>query len=101
MIKTMVLIPVFDNDGAPFSSSDWLQLESRLLAFGGLNWTDNVTGMWRSTDRVYQDRCRQYVVSLPSWLQLAAWLEVVLWARTRFRQVAIYIEVAGIPEVLE
>ena len=35
-----------------------------------------------------------------SWTQLADWLRLVRWAGQRFRQEAIYLEVAGLPEVL-
>jgi hypothetical protein len=39
-------------------------------------------------------------VSLTGWRQLPAWLIVVEWALERFDQEAVYIEVAGIPELL-
>lgn len=39
-------------------------------------------------------------MALASWTQLPQWLEVVRWARTKFRQEAIYVEVAGIPEII-
>lgn len=56
--------------------------------------------MWQSGERTYRDTSAQYVVSLTSWTQLPEWLLIVRWARTRFRQEAIYVKVAGIPEII-
>jgi hypothetical protein len=101
VIKTVFLVPLRDNDGRPFAESDWLALEARLLQFGGFSWIDNVAGIWQASGRVYRDVSRQYTVSLKRWIQLPAWLEIVLWVRTHFRQEAIYIEVANVPDILE
>lgn len=101
MIKTLFLVPLHDNDGQVFAESDWLALEARLLQFGGFSWVDNVTGVWESGARVYHDISRQYTVSLSHWTQLPAWLDTVAWVRMRFRQEALYIEVANIPDILE
>ncbi len=100
MIKTVLLVPIRDNEGRLYSRSAWDELEDRLLQFGGLSRTSGVVGVWRSGTRVYRDRSRQYVVSLASWMELPAWLDVVRWARRRFPQEAIYFEVAGVPEIL-
>lgn len=100
MIETVVLIPIRDNQGRLFPRSLWRELEARLLYFGGLTDAGEVRGVWRSGDRVFRDRNRQLAVSLGSWKQLAAWLEVVEWARIAFRQEAIYIKVAGVPEII-
>jgi hypothetical protein len=101
MIKTVVLIPLRDNEGRVFPRSLRRRLEDRLLQFGGLSRTRNVVGIWRSGSTTYRDANYQYTVSLRSWLQLPAWLDVVLWAREQFRQEAMYIEVAGVPEIIE
>lgn len=102
MIETQFLVPERTNDGERFSPSAWKEIEERLLLLGGFSWNPGVRGVWQSSSgRVYRDRSRQYLVSLASWTQLPAWLEVVLWARRRFRQEALYIKVAGIPEILE
>lgn len=60
-----------------------------------------VHGTWEHGGRLYRDVSRQYVVSLTSWRQLPAWLELMDWVRQAFTQRAIYIEVAGVPEVLD
>ena len=102
MIKTLFLVPIRDSRGRLFRRSTWDELERRLLdAFGGYTELPSVSGAWRAGDRVYQDQSRQYVVSLTSWRQLPAWLELIGWVRERFSQEAIYVEVAGVPEILE
>lgn len=101
MIKTLLLVPVTDNNGAPFGEPEWLALESRLVLFGGFSLRTGVEGAWEAGGRIYRDRSREYSVALLSWWLLPAWLEIVDWARDHFRQVALYIEVAGIPEIRE
>jgi hypothetical protein len=75
-------------------------LEQRLTTFGGFSLRTGVTGVWVSGGHTYRDRSLEYTVSLESWLQLAAWLETVQWAGEHTHQAAVYIEVAGIPEIL-
>jgi hypothetical protein len=100
MIKTVLLIPMRDNDGQPFPPSAWQALEDRLLVFGGLSWQDGVHGVWEAAGRVYRDESRQYTVSLTSWREFPSWLNAVEWARDQFRQIALYIEVVGVSEIL-
>ncbi|MGH2370793.1 MAG: hypothetical protein ACRDI2_21660 [Chloroflexota bacterium] len=99
MIKTTMLIPVADNEGEPFSPRLVRSLEQRLLAFGGWSRYEHVTGAWRFQGRVYQEENLRYTVSITSWAQFPGWLAVVRWARRAFRQPALYIGLAGIPEV--
>ena len=100
MIKTLFLVPIRDNEGRPFPRSFWRELRERLLEFGGFSMTDGVSGVWQHGGRTCQDLSRQYVVSLASWRQFPAWLDLIQWVRVTFRQEAIYIEVVGIPEIL-
>lgn len=101
MIKTLIVVPIRDNRGKLFPRSAWDELEQRLLvAFGGYAEAPAVSGRWRVGDRVYADQSRQYVVSLTSWRQMPVWLDIVRWLRERFAQEAIYVEVAGLPEIL-
>jgi hypothetical protein len=100
MVKTLMLLPVRDNRGRRLPRRLWRSLDERFLQFGGSSWRNGVRGVWQAGGRVYRDRSREYTVSLTSWLDFPAWLEVVLWAREAFDQQAIYIEVAGVPEIL-
>jgi hypothetical protein len=100
VIEAVVLIPEAGNTGDTYSPRLWRRLEDRLIArFGGFSVAGNVCGAWRSQERLYTDVSRQYVVALASWWHLPAWPQLVDWARTTFRQEALYVKVAGIPEV--
>jgi hypothetical protein len=102
MIKTVFLVPMRNNTGRDFPESSWRVLEWQLTtAFGGFSARAGVQGTWVSGGRTYHDLSREYTVSLTSWRRLAAWLTIVEWALRRFEQEAIYVEVAGIPEILE
>jgi hypothetical protein len=96
----MFLVPVRDNDGRLFRRAAWDALEDRLeTTFGGFSQAPGIRGRWRVGNRVYRDTSRQYVVAIEAWGQLPAWLDLVEWVRVAFGQEAIYIEVAGIPEI--
>ncbi|MGI8552617.1 MAG: hypothetical protein ACR2PL_17795 [Dehalococcoidia bacterium] len=99
MIKTVVLIPILDNDGNPFPLSLVREFERRLLRFGGLSRLSGFVGTWEFQGRIYHEPNHQYTVALRSWWDLAAWLDIVMWAKAAFGQEAIYIEVAGVPEI--
>ena len=96
----MVLVPQQDNHGRDFPRSAWLELERRFRQFGGFTRATDVQGEWEDRGRIYRDTSRQYIVALTSWEQLGDWLAVVRWAQATFAQEAMYIEVAGIPEIL-
>jgi hypothetical protein len=100
VVKATFLVPRRDNAGKPFPAARWRELEQRLIPFGGFTWSDAAGGAWREAGRTYRGQNRAYVVDLPSWTRLADWLGVVAWAREAFDQEAMYVEVAGVPEVL-
>lgn len=99
MIRTVLLVPEADNAGALFPRPDWSELETRLQEWGGFTREPNVTGVWVSGGRRFEDISRRYVVALAGWWDLPRWLAMVDWARERFRQDAMYVEVAAVPEV--
>lgn len=102
MIKTLFHVPLTDNNGQPFPQASWDRLDQRLLRFGGSSVVPGVRGAWRdpATGRVYSDVSNRYEVGLASWTDLPAWLRVVRWAQSEFRQVTMYVDVAGQPEAL-
>jgi hypothetical protein len=101
MIKTHFLVPVRDNAGRPHSRGLWLELEQRLITlFGGYSRVTGIHGAWEYEGRIYRDISRGYSVSLERWTLLPVWLDLVRWARQAFQQEAIYIEVAGVPEII-
>jgi hypothetical protein len=101
MIKAILLVPLRDNQGAAFGVSAFPELEERLLHLaGGLSRRPGVDGIWSDGRRTYRDRSTEYAVALASWRQVQAFLDVADWARARFTQEAIYIEINGSPEIL-
>lgn len=101
MIKTLLLVPIRDNDGKGFPKRVWRELEDRLRRFGGFTRLGLVEGDWTDAGgRIYRDRSRQYSCVLSA-RDLAAWLAVVTWAQVRFGQEAMYVEIAGQPEIVD
>ena len=101
LIRTMFLMPVRDNNGAPFSKQDWQELERRLaLKVGGFTVHTGVRGAYADDGKIYPDESREYIASISSWTALGDWLEVLRWAKGRFGQNFLYVEVAGVPELL-
>lgn len=101
MIETVVLVPETDNNSEVFPVSQWDELESKFFAgFGGWTRQPNVSGVWSDNGQPVRDTSRQYVVSLASWRDMPKWLEVADWILQAFRQDALYVKVAGIPEIL-
>jgi hypothetical protein len=62
MIKTVLLVPIRDNEDRQFPRTLRRHLEDRLLQFGGLSRKRNVTGVWRSGSNTYRDISVQYTV---------------------------------------
>ena len=96
----MFLVPIRDNEGRAFEVDAWAELDRRLLQFGGASAGGLVSGTWESDGGVHREKSRQYQVGLARWTDLPDWLDLLRWVRGRFRQDAIYFEVAGIPEIL-
>jgi hypothetical protein len=101
MIKTLFLVPERDNEGKRFGRARWEHLEHRVMQVSaGFSYRAEVHGTWQSDGRVYRDVSREFTVSLQSWQQFPSWLALVEWIREQFQQEALYIEVAGLPEIL-
>lgn len=101
MIGAAILIPLAGNDGNPFTRRQVRLFEDRLAALsGGYTRRTGVTGVWHEDGQTFRDESREYLVALDSWLQLPAWLDLALWACGHFEQLAVFVEVAGIPEIL-
>jgi hypothetical protein len=103
VIPASIIIPIADNEGKPFADGQFVAFEDHLLGLAdGLTRRDNVMGQWRADDGVvYRDVSYEYEVSMGSWRDIGAFLAVADRAREEFRQLAVYVRIAGIPEVLE
>ena len=100
MIKTVILVPEMDNDQQPFSAQDWQWLlEEATQRFGGLTLEGQAQGWWLDEGHLYQDATRRYTIALESWRQVPDWMALVETIRERFRQIAVYGEIAGVPEI--
>ncbi len=100
LIRTTVLIPIADNQGIVFDAETWAWVLAKgLRLFGGLTFEGTVTGQWIEDGTIYADESRRYTISLTSWEQMPQWLAFIQALRVRFRQIALYGEVAGIPEI--
>jgi hypothetical protein len=102
MIESVIFLPRRDNDGKVFPASQRVAFEQRVLAaFNGFTRQGNLQGVWQSPQGpVYLDQQVAYTVALASWRQVPVWLAIVEWALVAYRQEALYVKVAGIPEIL-
>ncbi|PZC48586.1 MAG: hypothetical protein DK306_000849 [Chloroflexi bacterium] len=102
MFYVKFLVPVTDKAGQAVRSEAWDRLAGRILdVVGGFQQTRVVAGAWRSdSGQVFHEESREYVMALDSMRQVADFLALVDWAAAAFAQAAMFVEVAGIPEVL-
>lgn len=93
MLKTAFLLPLVDNEGVAFTTTEWNWLQDELVArFGGWSLEGTVEGAWRAEDgEVYRDRSFRYAVATGN---LEALRDLLREAKARFRQEAIYLEVS-------
>jgi hypothetical protein len=109
VIETLVLVPVRNNAGRP--RSFWRTLQGRFIDdFRAYSRLSDVRGAWvddpdptvasPAPSKLYRDVSRQYVVSLQSWSQFSAWFDILYWVLQQTGQEALYIKVAGIPDVV-
>jgi hypothetical protein len=102
MIEVTVLVPLRDNDGAVFPPEHHLKFEEVILRrFGGLSRLPGATeGKWIDGGKTYADRLVAYLIAVPSILDGAKLGEVISFARSHYRQEAIYVRYLGLSEVL-
>ena len=102
-IETLIMIPVADNDRVPFDDAAFVELHRRLAAVAeGSTRRGPPMGFWidPADGAEYNEAVFEYEIDLESWLSIPAFIEVALWARHFFRQRAILIKIAGVPEIL-
>ena len=88
------LVPILDNEGAPFPDTAFATFEDFLLDIaGGYTFRGEVDGAWRAPDgRVFRDTSRSYVTSVSEARadEIAASIDHEV--RRRFRQEATFLE---------
>lgn len=100
MIPTSFIAPLRDNDGNMLPRTVEQQLRARMLDIGG--WTAMpCEGEWRDKSGVtYHDSSLRYEVSLASWDQIPALLDMLRWLCGAARQLEIFYTIAGIPSTM-
>jgi len=102
LIRTLLLVPVRDNQGEPFPPPAWRALEERLFGLSrGYSIEGVAAGVWESDGRTFRDRSRRYIVAIERWAQFCDWIDIVRWARVHLRQEALYIEVLGVADIVD
>lgn len=89
-----VLVPVRDNDGVPFTDTDFAAFEDFLLDLaGGFTRRGDVDGAWRSpAGVVMRDRSRAYALTLPQDAATQRMARLDAYIRSHFRQEAAFVE---------
>lgn len=104
MFELQVFVPVADNDGVSFSDDEHQAFEAFVVdRFGGLTLYPSMTvGVWIDPDAriTYRDRSRVYAIAVASILDGAKIGEVVAFAKSHYRQLAIYVRFLGVAEIL-
>lgn len=87
--KVTVLIPIKDNEGKPFDLRTWRWWSDELISVvEGFTDMGVVTGWWHG----YTDRNRLVVIVVGSLDEVGSIRNLLVRARTRFRQEAMYFE---------
>ena len=102
MFEVTILIPVYDNEGTFFSADDHHEFETRLAErFGGFSLVPtSVIGAWVDGPKTYRDDLRAYVIALRSIGQGGAVTDIVQFAKSHYRQEAIYLRYLGVSEII-
>jgi hypothetical protein len=102
MFEVMIQIPVVDNNGEVFTADHHAAFEAFVLAaFGGFSWGATVEGAWRNNAGVdFRDTTRTLVVAVSGIAAGAKVAEVAAFAKTHYRQEAIYIRYLGLAEII-
>jgi hypothetical protein len=101
MFEVTLLIPVVDNAGVAFDAAHDHAFEAFVLGvFGGFSWRGTVAGGWMGGDQIYRDVTREFVLAVASIAQGADVAKVAAFAKTHYRQEAMYVRYLGQAEIL-
>ena len=101
MFEAFILIPVHDNDGSTFTRADYLAFEALIGTFSsGATLRGRVSGRWLDSGQTFREPLREYEIAMESLRQIAPFLDAAEWARVHFRQLAVYVKVAGVVEII-
>ncbi len=103
LIEAVIPIPANSNASVPFTEVEWAALYARLASVAeGATRRGPHSGVWidPQTGTEYSEPVFEIEVGIESWMQIGAFVEVARWALSHFDQRAIFIKIAGVPEVL-
>jgi hypothetical protein len=101
MFEVMILIPKADNDGNVFSADhDRTFEESVIHLIGGLTWRGSAEGLWASDGRIHRDAMGTLILALRSLAEGAKVGEIAIFAKTHYRQEALYLSFLGVSEII-
>lgn len=93
MKEALVLVPLVDNEGVPFTTFWFEQLENRLLRdFGGYTLEATVSGAWKARDgKIHKDVSQPYCIAYKSDAKLQSLLNYI---KEAFKQEKIYAKIS-------
>lgn len=103
MFEVQILIPVVDNDGEAFSAEHHRVFEGEAVdRFGGFTlYPVETVGGWRNEEgRLFVDRSRVYAVAVQTIADGGKVADLVIFARSHYRQEAIFLRYLGQAEIL-
>lgn len=103
MINIDILIPVSDNEGESFPQEHHFAFEQVILDhFEGFTRPTGVSiGGWKDpTGKVYRDLSITYRIAVPSITAAAPLAKIIDFAKSHYRQLAIFVTYLGMSEVL-
>ena len=103
MIEIRILIPLSSNEGVTFTQEHHRSFEAVLLRyFGGFSRVPGATiGGWQNAEgQVFNDYSACYIVAVKSITATHNLVKVAAFAKTHYRQEALYLSYLGMAEIL-
>jgi hypothetical protein len=102
VFELQILIPVVDNANVAFTADDHVAFEAFVIdRFGGVTlYPAQAVGSWVDGGKRYDDRTRVYAFAVKSLVDGAKVGEVVAFAKSHYRQEAMYLRYLGLAEIL-
>lgn len=102
MFEVTIFIPVTDNDGKTFDATHHAAFEAAAVErFGGLTrYQNGANGIWTDGERTYIDTNVVYGVAIGGITEGGKLGELVSFAKSHYRQEAVFIKYLGIAEIL-
>lgn len=102
MIEVVALIPTKYNDGSKVDRKTFDKIEDLFVEeFGGFTDTGKVIGKWKGDDGIiYRDISKRYEIAIEP-ADTEKFKQIIAEAGRLTKQLAMYIKVDNVPEILE